>query len=255
MPSYLDSAAKGQGRERQTAHDDCYDLAEEYTEVVYRLWEGSWEDNAILRDKSRGIFADPAKVHKVSFEGRHYPGGRHPSVRALAAAHAGALPSRLLDQGPGVRRTPGRMLFVSGPSAGVIAKRVESIRARPAEAGRNSAAIRIFSLVPLIPGETDAEASAKFADYRRFVSDEAALVLFSGWTEIDLARLRTDEVVEHVRTEAGHSALENITVADPAKRWTVGEVARWGGIGPVRRARRAALPSFPEVTPTRSCTG
>ncbi|HWL69716.1 MAG TPA: LLM class flavin-dependent oxidoreductase [Geminicoccus sp.] len=231
VTGYLDSAARGQGRERQTAHDDRYDLAEEYMEVVYRLWEGSWEDDAVLRNKERGIFADPAKVHKVSFEGRHYrvdaihlcepspqrtpvlyQAGSSTKGRAFAARHA-------------------ECVFVSGPSAGVIAKRVASIRALAAEAGRDPAAIRIFSLATLIPGETDAEASAKLADYRRFVSEEGALVLFSGWTGIDLARFRPDEVVEHVRTEAGHAALENITVADPAKRWTVGEVAAWGGIG------------------------
>ena len=41
-------------------------------EVVYKLWEGSWEDDAALRDRARGIFADPAKVHRVQHEGANY---------------------------------------------------------------------------------------------------------------------------------------------------------------------------------------
>ena len=43
VTGYLDSAARGMGKAKQTAHDDRYDVAEEYMEVVYKLWEGSWE--------------------------------------------------------------------------------------------------------------------------------------------------------------------------------------------------------------------
>src|SRR5260370_32896010 len=69
---YLDSAARGAGTDKQTAHDDRYDVADEYMEVGYKLWEGSWEDDAALRDRSRGIFADSAKVHRIRHEGNNY---------------------------------------------------------------------------------------------------------------------------------------------------------------------------------------
>ena len=72
VTGYLDSAARGAGKDKQTAHDDRYDIADEYMEVVYKLWEGSWEDGAVLRDRARGIFADPAKVHRVQHEGTNY---------------------------------------------------------------------------------------------------------------------------------------------------------------------------------------
>ena len=55
VTGYLDSAARGAGKDKQTAHDDRYDIADEYMEVVYKLWEGSWEDGAVLRDRARGI--------------------------------------------------------------------------------------------------------------------------------------------------------------------------------------------------------
>ena len=72
VTGYLDSAARGAGKDKQTAHDDRYDVADEYMEVVYKLWEGSWEDDAVLRDRARGIFADPSKVHRVLHEGNNY---------------------------------------------------------------------------------------------------------------------------------------------------------------------------------------
>jgi alkanesulfonate monooxygenase SsuD/methylene tetrahydromethanopterin reductase-like flavin-dependent oxidoreductase (luciferase family) len=61
VTGYLDSAARGAGKDKQTAHDDRYDIADEYMEVVYKLWEGSWEDDAALRDPVSGIFAIPPK--------------------------------------------------------------------------------------------------------------------------------------------------------------------------------------------------
>src|SRR5215471_15207884 len=63
VTGYLDSAARGMGKDRQAAHDDRYAVAEEYMEVVYKLWEGSWQNNAVLRDRARGIFADPERIH------------------------------------------------------------------------------------------------------------------------------------------------------------------------------------------------
>jgi FMN-dependent oxidoreductase (nitrilotriacetate monooxygenase family) len=72
VTGYLDSAARGMGDARMQAHDDRYDMADEYMEVVYRLWEGSWEDGAVLRDRPSGPYADPAKLHPVRFEGQRY---------------------------------------------------------------------------------------------------------------------------------------------------------------------------------------
>src|SRR4029077_7184283 len=74
------------------------------------------------------------------------------------------------------------------------------------------------------------------ADYREYADYEGALTLMSGWTGVDFSRLDPDQVVKHVESEAGRTALENITRADPDRCWTVCEVAEHvsiGGMGPV----------------------
>ena len=60
VTGYLDSAARAMGLPAQAAHDDRYDMADEYMDVLYKLWERSWEDGAVLRDRAAGIFTDPA---------------------------------------------------------------------------------------------------------------------------------------------------------------------------------------------------
>ena len=56
VTGYLDSAARGAGKDKQTAHDDRYEIADEYMELVYKLWEGSWEDDGrAARPRARGL--------------------------------------------------------------------------------------------------------------------------------------------------------------------------------------------------------
>ena len=127
-------------------------------------------------------------------------------------------------------------VFMSGPSAKVIAPRVAAIRALAAEAGRNPAEILMFSMMTVILGRTEAEAAAKYADYRRHINHEGALTLMSGWTGVDFSTYDLDQQVRHVHNDAGRTAMDNITRADPDRVWTVREVAQHvgiGGIGPV----------------------
>ena len=146
-----------------------------------------------------------------------YQAGTSPRGRQFAAEHA-------------------ECVFMSGPSAKIIAPRVAAIRALAAEAGRNPAEILMFSMMTIILGRTEAEAKAKYADYRSHISPEGALTLMSGWTGVDFSTYDLDQQVRHVQNDAGRTAMDNITRADPDRVWTVREVAQHvgiGGIGPV----------------------
>ncbi|SEN53627.1 LLM class flavin-dependent oxidoreductase [Bradyrhizobium sp. OK095] len=232
VTGYLDSAARGAGKEKQTGHDDRYDIADEYMEVVYKLWEGSWEDDAVLRDRARGIFTDPTKIHRVNHESANfrinntihlsepspqrtpvlYQAGTSPRGRQFAAKHA-------------------ECVFMSGPSAKIIAPRVAAIRQEAAALGRNPAEILMFNMMTIILGNTEAEAAAKHADYRSHISPEGALALMSGWTGIDFSGYELDQQVRHVQNDAGRSALDNVTRGDPDRVWTVRDVIEHVGIG------------------------
>jgi alkanesulfonate monooxygenase len=236
VTGYLDSAAKGMGRDGQTTHDDRYAVAEDYMQVIYKLFEGSWRDDAVVADADAGVFTRPERVRSVRHDSAHY---------RLDALHLGEpSPQRtpvLYQAGtsPAGRSFAGRhaeCVFMSGPSKRVIGPRVAAVRKAVADAGRDPRGVLTFALFTVIVAPTDAEAAAKLADYRRYADAEGALTLMSGWTGVDFARLDLDQVVEHVETEAGRTALENITRADPDRRWTVREVAEHvaiGGIGPV----------------------
>ena len=72
VTGYLDSAAKGMGEKGQRGHDDRYAVAEDYMSVVYKLWEGSWADDAVVADVKTGVFTRPDRVRRVRHDGSHY---------------------------------------------------------------------------------------------------------------------------------------------------------------------------------------
>src|SRR5207253_5942998 len=92
-------------------------------------------------------------------------------------------------------------VFMSGPSAKIIGPRVAAIRAAAQEIGRNPAEILMFSMMTIILGRTEAEAKAKYADYRRHIAPEGALALMSGWMGIDFSGYNLDQEVRHVQND------------------------------------------------------
>src|SRR6185437_7270353 len=73
VTSYLPDAARNLGFGGLPSHEDRYRRAEEYMQVVYKLLEGSWEEDAVIRDLERGVYADPAKIHDIDHRGEFYP--------------------------------------------------------------------------------------------------------------------------------------------------------------------------------------
>lgn len=233
VTGYLDSAARANGRAVQAAHDDRYDIADDYMAAVYKLWEGSWADDAVVRDRTTGVFTRPERVRAM-----HHPGPHHP-LDAIHLAEPSPQRTPVLYQAGSSPRgrtfaaTHAECVFVSGPSAQAVAPRVAAIRTLAAERGRQ---VIVFAMFTAILGETEAAACAKHAEYVAHVSHEGALALMSGWTGVDLSAYRLDEPIRYVENDAGRSAMENITRADPSRQWTVRDVAEHvgiGGIGPV----------------------
>lgn len=56
VTSYLESAAKAFGLSEQIPHDERYERADEYLEVVYKLLEGSWKDDSRIKDAVSGKY-------------------------------------------------------------------------------------------------------------------------------------------------------------------------------------------------------
>ncbi len=144
VTGYLDSAAKGAGKDKQTAHDARYDIADEYMQLVYRLWEGSWEDDAVVRDRAGGVFTRPEKVHRITFAGAHY------KLDAIHLSEPSPQRTPLLYQagasskGRDFAAQHAECVFLAAPSKAVIARVWPTSAPRAAKHGRDPADILVF---------------------------------------------------------------------------------------------------------------
>jgi FMN-dependent oxidoreductase (nitrilotriacetate monooxygenase family) len=236
VTGYLESAARGMGMTRQEGHDTRYEIAEDYMQAVYKLWEASWEDGAVLRDRRGRRFADADRIHRITHSGPYFqldaihlcePSPQRTPVLFQAGASA---------RGRQFAAQHAECVFINGPSQKVVGNIVADIRRRAATCSRDPAQILIFTMMTVITAATRAAAEEKLQDYLRHVSEEGALTLMSGWTGIDFSALPREEPVGFAQRNAMTSALEAFTTADPERRWTVQEIARHaaiGGRGPV----------------------
>ncbi len=230
VTSYLNSAARNLGLDQQINHDNRYDIADEYLDVVYKLWEASWEDDAVVVDKKKGIYADPEKVHDINHDGEFYkvPGAHlcEPSPqRTPVIFQAGASP-----KGTKFAAKHAELVFVGSTSMERTKNTVKAFREEAVKAGRKADEIKILTLITPIVGATQEEAEAKYLDYKKHASYEGSLALFGGWTGVDMDGVDPQEKIQYVKNDAIQSTLKSMS------DFTVEEVAEFigvGGMGPV----------------------
>jgi len=227
----LDSGAKGAGQGGLTDHDQRYAAAEEFLEVVYALWEGSWADDALTRDRQTRTYTRPDRVRRISHHGAHY------DLDAIHLVHPSPQRTPFLFQagasaaGRAFAGGHAEAVFINGHTRALVAETVRDIRRQAVAKGRRADDVKIFLGTTVIVAPTDAEAQDKHAEYQRWVDDQGALALLSGWSGIDLSRYDPDEPIQHVEGNAMRSLIESITTRSPDRRWTVRDLVGFGQVG------------------------
>jgi len=218
VTGYLDSAARAMGLTQQLEHDQRYDRADEFMEVVYKLWESSWEDNAVIRDRARRIYAQPDKVHSIDHRGPYYQvEGIHlsePSRQRTPVLYQAGSSGR--GQQFGARHA--ECVFVSGHTKEAVRKLVNSVRAGAVREGRRGEDVKIFMGLTVVVAPSEKQAHEVYEEYKRYASAEAGLAHFSSGTGIDFSQYALDEAIRPVKTNSIESLVK--TVTDPELNWT-----------------------------------
>ncbi|MBP2259125.1 LLM class flavin-dependent oxidoreductase [Virgibacillus alimentarius] len=230
VTSYLESEAVNLGLTERLPKELRYDRADEFLEVVYKLWEESWEDGAVIYDRENDRFADPKKVHLINHAGEFFdvPGPHlvEPSPqRTPVIFQAGASP-----RGRDFAAKHAEGVFTKNHSLEALKKYTADIRRRTTLQGRDKQDVLIFPLILPIIGSTEEEAYQKYEELKEQVSYEGTASLLSGHTGIDFSRYDPDQYIEDMETEAVQGNLDMYT-KDPNKKWTLREAIKNHGLG------------------------
>ncbi|HEY1029845.1 MAG TPA: LLM class flavin-dependent oxidoreductase [Pseudomonas sp.] len=161
VTTYNDAAAQNFGQAGSALHAERYGRAEEFVEVVQKLWD-SWEDDAIVGDAARGVYADPARVHTIDHLGKHFsvrgplnvprsPQGRPVIVQAGSSEGGKTLGSRYADA-----------IFTTQTTLADGQAFYQEMKNRARAWGRNPEHLKIMPGLSTVIGSTEAEARARF---------------------------------------------------------------------------------------------
>jgi FMN-dependent oxidoreductase (nitrilotriacetate monooxygenase family) len=228
VTSYLPDAEKN-GLGKILAHDERYDRADEYMEVVYKLWEQSWEEDAIVRDTERDIHTDPSKVHEIRHHGKYFdvlgPHLCEPSLQRTPVIYQAGLSGR----GMQFAATHAEAVFVVFPNTTVCRAYCDRIRELAAEHGRDPKHLKILMAIAPVVGTTDAEARRKHDEMMQYASPEGAFALFGGWTGIDLSKYGPGDKIDNVKSDG----MQFLSSVDSTREWTMREIADFVSIASV----------------------
>ena len=146
------------GDQPHPPRSDRYERADEYVEVVLKLWD-AWADDAAPMSRRTGMWADPQKVHPPRHSGRHFdvsgylpfprsPQG-HPFLAQAGSSPAGvALAAKYADA-------------VFTPQKDISAARVfrNTVREQAAVAGRDPDDVLLWPGVSFLLAGTAGEAA------------------------------------------------------------------------------------------------
>jgi len=225
-------------------HDERYDRADEFMNVVTGLWD-TWEDDAILHDRASGRYADPAKVHELGHVGRYFsargpltvprtPQGRPVIIQAGSSGRGREFASRWAE-----------LIFTGDPGIDVARTHYTEQKERIADSGRDPGAVRICPMAYAVVGESEAHAKEREAMFLNdLVHPMASLTLLSELMNYDFAQHDlddpvTDELIESVSGIRGlvqnlrvHIGGDTVTVRDLAgHRATLLQGPRFVGTG------------------------
>ncbi|AYF98049.1 NtaA/DmoA family FMN-dependent monooxygenase [Protaetiibacter intestinalis] len=239
VTSYLPNAARNFGLDDEIPHDRRYEIADEFLDVVYKLWEGSWDDDAIVADAARGVYADPAKVRYIDHVGENFRvAGPHLSApspqRTPVLYQATGSPAGIEFAG-----RHAELVFTGGRSAADFRANAARMREAAVRHGRDGSDLRFVVQAGVVVGRTEEEAADRWRLYQERTSIDGILAHSS--FPIDLPALPPEQTIGAALDAAGvpHSAVPYL-----APDTTVGEA-----LATVRTSRegRYFVAGTPEV--------
>jgi FMN-dependent oxidoreductase (nitrilotriacetate monooxygenase family) len=208
VTSSNDGAAQNYGHQQQPPHDERYDLADEFTDLVTKLWD-AWEPDAVVLDRDAPMFADGKKVHPVYYEGKYFrcrgplnaprsPQGRPPICQAGGSPRGQVFAAKWADT----------IITDAGSVAGMKAYRA-NVRQNAIAAGRDPDSVKVLFLAyPLVDTTTQAA-----HERRRLIREDAdrhldaQLSTMSRLTNIDFSQFDRDEPLPELFTNGHQSSL------------------------------------------------
>jgi long-chain alkane monooxygenase len=224
VTSFLPGAGRNLGYPGFPDHEERYARAEDYVTAVCKLWEASWDDDAVVADRERGVYTEPSRVHTIDHVGPYYsvPGPhltepspqRTPFLFSAAASGVGI----------SFAGKHAEVLFTSVGTAEGISK----LRASAVAHGRAPDEVKILGGLGVVVGSTEHEAKVLERELREYQSLESILAKYSGFWAEDLSKYPLSTRISEILDSSSPGALfRQVLEALPDHSWRFEDAMRW----------------------------
>lgn len=203
------------------AHDERYNMADDFMELVYKLWEGAWEPDALELDK-KGRYADPDKVHRIEHEGPYFRSSGYGNTSYSPQGTPVLFQAGSSDRGREFGGRHGECIFLGGGSVAKLAEQVRAIRAEAVAGGRAADSIKLMAAFSCVVGSTHEEAEQKYREVLDAQTPESAVASYAWFTGLDLSSYDPSTPMTDLHTELSQTQVARfagLTVGDVLKDW------------------------------------
>lgn len=167
-------------------HGERYRRAEEFLDVVKGLWD-SWEDDAFVRDKASGQFFDPAKLHVLNHQGKHFQVKGPLNVARSPQGYPVLVQAGSSEPGKEIAARSAEAIFTAHQTLESAQAFYADVKGRLAKYGRSADELKILPGIFPVLGRSEEEAQAKYRELQELIDPRVGVNLLSGLIGADLS--------------------------------------------------------------------
>ena len=225
----LENGFNNLGVNGMVPHDKRYEIADEYVDVLYKLWEGSWDEEALLKDRTSGVYANPEHVHKINHDGEYFQvEGPHlttPSPQRTPLLFQAGASTKGKDFGA----RNAEAIFIVTPNPETAKSLIEEINSLAVEAGRAKGDLLFYQALSFVIGDTEEEAKEKEKTLEKNMDLKMMIAHMGGGMGIDFGDWDLDTPLEDIQTEGVRSLVDWASQSTPGRKPTLADLAALQG--------------------------
>jgi N-acetyl-S-(2-succino)cysteine monooxygenase len=198
VTSANDYAARNFGHAVLPPHALRYERAGEFVDVVIDLWN-TWDDDAFIRDRERGLYFDPARMHVVHHEGKFFKVDGALNIARTPQGHPVIIQAGASDTGRELAARTAEVVFASDSSPESAKAAYEDLKGRMEKYGRDRNQLKILAGLPVMIGRTQEEAEEKAQRLQEMIHPDVGRFRLGTDLEMDLSDLPLDEPIPESR--------------------------------------------------------
>ncbi|MEV7685640.1 LLM class flavin-dependent oxidoreductase [Streptomyces bungoensis] len=152
-------AARNFGLDAEPAHAERYARAAEFLDVALKLWD-SWEDDAVVADKTAGVWGDDSKIHPPRHRGTYFSVAGALNVPRTPQGYPLLVQAGSSDDGKAFAARYAEAVFTAQQTLGDAQAFYRDLKSRTLRAGRDPEHVKVLPGIVPVLGSTEAEARA-----------------------------------------------------------------------------------------------